>query len=194
MKSSFSIKEAVGFGWEKTKEHLWFLVGLFLFVAILAAGTDKIPGISFLIAIFASISIITAVLKISAGEKVAFKNLFEKYNVVLQYLVASILYCIMVVLGLILFIFPGIYLALKFQFFRFLVVEKGMGPIEALRDSGRMAKGNIWNLFKLISVLAAINLLGALIFGIGLLVTIPMTILALVYVYKKLLARTPTLA
>ena len=188
MKTTFSISEAVIFGWRKMKEHLWFLVGLLLFTSILTMGTGVIPGLSFLISIFASISMLTVLLMIHAGKKPDVKNLFDKYNIVLQYLVASVLYCLIVVIGLILFIIPGVYFALKYQFYRFLVVEKGLGPVEALKESGRITKGNIWKLLWFFWAMVGLNILGAIALLIGLFVTIPITLFAYVFVYHKLLA------
>jgi len=47
----------------------------------------------------------------------------------------------MVAFGLVLLIIPGIYLALKYQFYGYLIVDKGMGPIKALKESGRITDG-----------------------------------------------------
>lgn len=182
----FTIWEAIDYGWKSTEKNLWFLVGLILFTFLLSMGTGWFPGLSFLISIFGGISILTAMLSLYAGKKIEVENLFSKYNLVLKYLVASVLYLIWVLVGLILFIIPGIYLMLKYQFFKFLIVDKGMEPVEALRESGRITEGHIWQLFGLFCISVAINILGVLAFGVGLFVTVPTTLLAYTFVYKKL--------
>lgn len=88
------------------------------------------------------------------------KDLFGSYPLILNYLAASMIYGLMIVggfallaagnfflgseggveqiilsLGLVLL---AIYLALKYQFYGYLIVDKGMGPIEALEQSGRL--------------------------------------------------------
>lgn len=53
----------------------------------------------------------------------------------------------MVVVGLLFLIVPGIYLGLKYQFFGYLIVDRGMGPFEALKESGRLTEGAKTDLF-----------------------------------------------
>lgn len=182
----FTISEAMDYGWQATEKNLWFLVGLFLLVFLLSSGTGWFPGLSYVISILGGISILTAALGIYAGEKIAVENLFSKYNLILKYLVASVIYLIVVFVGLILFILPGIYVMLRFQFYKFLVVDKGMDPIEALRGSAKLTEGHAWVLFGLLCISIVINILGLLALGVGLLVTVPMTMLAYTYVYKRL--------
>jgi uncharacterized membrane protein len=182
----FTIEEAVDFGWKSTKNNFWALAGLFILVFMLSSGTGLFPGLSFVISILGGISILTAALDIYAGKKVAVEGLFSKYKFILQYLTASLLYLAVVFIGLVLLIVPGIYLMLRFQFYKFLVVDKGLEPIEALRESARVTRGHIWQLFGLFCISVVLNMLGLLALGVGLLVTVPITLLAYTYVYKKL--------
>jgi uncharacterized membrane protein len=88
------------------------------------------------------------------------KDLFRSYPLILNYLAASIIYALMVLGGFALlaagnfFLGSGggvgqiilslgllllaIYLALKYQFYGYLIVDKEMGPIEALLQSDRL--------------------------------------------------------
>ena len=88
------------------------------------------------------------------------KDLFRSYPLILNYLAASIIYALMFLGGFALLVagnfFLGsgggvgqiilslgllllaIYLALKYQFYGYLIVDKKMGPIEALLQSGRL--------------------------------------------------------
>ena len=184
----FTNGEAIKFGWEHTLKHVWFLVGLILFIVFLSAGLGRIPGLSFAIGIFASISIIAVALEIHAGRSLSIKHFHSKYHVVLEYLVATVLYAAMVIVGFILLIIPGVYLALKYQFYKFLIVDKEMQPIEALKESARMTKGHMWQLFWLFWLALGINILGLLALGVGLFITIPTTLLAYTFVYKRLSA------
>jgi uncharacterized membrane protein len=47
----------------------------------------------------------------------------------------------MITVGLFLLVVPGVYLALKYQFYGYLIVDKGLGAVEALRESGRITEG-----------------------------------------------------
>jgi len=71
----------------------------------------------------------------------------SKPIVLLNYVIASIAYGLMVMVGFLLLIVPGIFLALKYQFYGYLITDRGMGPIEALKESGRLTEGAKKDLF-----------------------------------------------
>jgi uncharacterized membrane protein len=71
-------------------------------------------------------------------------------------------------------------------FVKFIVVDRKMGPIEALKESVRMTKGHRMTLFLLVLLIAVINIIGAILLLVPLLVTIPVSTLAMVYAYRKI--------
>ena len=87
-------------------------------------------------------------------------------------------------------IVPGIYLAVKYQFVPYLIVDKGMDPIEAFKESGKMTDGSKWDLLLLLIVLGMIVIIGFLAFIVGSFVAIPVVMVAEAYVYKKLSSDT----
>lgn len=129
-------------------------------------------------------------IKFCDNEKSKFKDLFSHYPLFFKYLFGSILYVLIVFGGMILLIIPGIIWAIKFQFFNYLIVDKGLGPVEALKKSWVITKGAKWNLFVFGLLLALINLIGILCLVIGLFATLPTTLVAIAFVYRKLLAQT----
>ena len=86
-------------------------------------------------------------------------------------------------------IIPGIIWAIKFQFYDYLIIDKKLGPIEALKKSAVITKGAKGNLFVFGLLLGGINLLGAICLLIGLFAAIPTTLVAKAFVYRKLLAQ-----
>jgi uncharacterized membrane protein len=102
------------------------------------------------------------------------------------YLAGQILVGLVVILGFILLIVPGIILALGLLFSSYLIIDKGKGPIEAMKESWRITKGHKWQLLLFVLALAGLNILGFLLLLVGLLVTVPVTMLAMVHVYRKL--------
>ena len=122
------------------------------------------------------------------------KDLFRSYPLMLNYLAASIIYGLMIVGGFVLlaagnFFLGGglgvgqvilllgwfllaIYLALKYQFFGYLIVDKGMGPIEALQQSSKLTACALkpllifWLLFYSLIIIILISMLFALRIGI----------------------------
>ena len=85
---------------------------------------------------------------------------------------------------------PGIYWAIKFQFFGYSVVDQGSDPILAMRRSARITKTVKWKLLWFGILLALINTLGIICLIVGLFATIPTTIVAYAFVYRKLLGQT----
>ena len=106
-----------------------------------------------------------------------------------KYLIGSILYGLIVFAGTILLIIPGIIWGIQFCFYDYFIIDKGLGPIEALKRSSAITRGVKWDLFVFSLILLGINLLGALCLLIGLFATIPTTMVAIAFVYRKLLAQ-----
>lgn len=103
-----------------------------------------------------------------------------------RYLGVSVLVFLAVLAGLILLIVPGIILALALSFATYLVIDKGLGPISAFKESMAITKGNRWNLFVLGLAICGLNILGLLALVVGLIVTIPVSMLASVHAYRLL--------
>ncbi|MGV8154618.1 MAG: hypothetical protein ACLKAO_09945 [Alkaliphilus sp.] len=72
-------------------------------------------------------------------------------------------------------------------FYDYFIVDRGSGPVEALKRSWRITKKATWQLCLFFLMTLGINLLGAFFLLIGLFVTVPTTLLAFAYVYRKLL-------
>jgi len=72
------------------------------------------------------------------------------------------------------------------MFVPYLVIDRGLGPIESMKESWRVTKGNKWQLFLLFLALIGINLLGVAALVVGLLVSVPITMLAAAHAYRTL--------
>ena len=116
-------------------------------------------------------------------------TLFSCYNLIIKDTIASFLYGLMCTLGFMLFFIPGIYLALRYAFFRQFIVDKEVGPIEALRLSAQLTEGVKWQVFALWILLAIANSVGFSLMGLSLFVTLPLTSLTYVYAYRTLLSK-----
>lgn len=86
--------------------------------------------------------------------------------------------------------FLAVYISLGLLFYQYLVVDKELGPVQSLKTSWNITKGNRLQLITLLVVLLLLNFIGALLVGIGLLVTIPFTILAFARVYQMLISES----
>jgi uncharacterized membrane protein len=103
-----------------------------------------------------------------------------------KYLGTSLLLALAIAVGFVLLIVPGIIFGLMFMFATFVVIERELGPIDALTESHRMTRGHKWPLFGFMLLLLLVNLLGLLALVVGVLVSIPVSTLAFVYAYRAL--------
>jgi len=89
--------------------------------------------------------------------------------------ILQLLITLLVSLGLILLVIPGIYFAVSYIFAQFFVVFYGVEGTRALRLSRLMVSGNFGQVLLLCLVLLGINLLGVLALGMGLLLSMPLS-------------------
>lgn len=125
-------------------------------------------------------------LNILDDKKAQVSDIFKAHGLFWQYLATSILVGLIVLGGLLLLIVPGIIWLLKYQFAMPLVVDKKLDITEAIRTSGEMTKGHKGWLFGFAIVMALVNIAGALLLLVGLLVTVPLTAMTYIYVYRQL--------
>ncbi len=198
---TFSIKEALSFGWEKQQSNFLFFAGITLVAAIPNIIFDAVSDIaensnlflrvgisiiSLIVMLFFSLGVRKITLEAYDNKELKFSDLFSQKNLLISVLGASIIYFIFIFIGALALIIPGIFIFCRLLFYEIAIVDKKMGAIESLKDSWRITKGNALKIFILILFLIIINILGALAILIGLLITVPITALSLTYVYRKL--------
>lgn len=110
-----------------------------------------------------------------------------------DYLIASVLYGLMVAVGLVLLIAPGLIWAARYGFFPFFLIDQKVDTLTALRRSAAATKGITGQVMVFGLLCCGINLLGALAFGFGLLATVPTTAVAAAHVYRRIRDRAGTL-
>lgn len=199
----FSMGEAIEFGWNITKNNLSFFIVLLIIAGLILIipGTfsqltrHNAPGLSiilsigsFVLQLIIGMGLIRIALRFYDNEKAEFSDLFCCLHLFFKYLLGSILYGLIVSAGMILLIIPGIIWAIKFYFFGYLIVDKGLGPIEALKRSSAITDGVKWDLLLFGLLIFGINLIGAIPFFLGWFVTIPIAMVATAFVYRKLLS------
>ena len=101
----------------------------------------------------------------------------------------NLLFLLIILGGLLLLVVPGLIWGVKYQFAPFLIVDRNCGIKAALRESAGITTGVKWELFLFFLLVMGINLVGLLAFGIGIFTTLPATMIAYTFVYRKLLER-----
>lgn len=200
--TEFSVGACIQYGWETFKKRPWFIIGA-LAASILATnapqyllGVIDSEGGSFarflvtvlLMALGVAVQIVLLRFWIMAHDSLD----TMKYEDVLnprpfwKYIGGSVASGLVVFLGLILLIVPGVIAALAFYFTLYLIVEKQLWPIEAMKESVRITRGYRMQLLLFTLAVAGLNILGFLCLIVGLLVSIPVTMIATVHAYRFL--------
>ena len=87
------------------------------------------------------------------GKNPSFSNLYRHpLRTFVSLILAAVLAEILIVLSLVLFIIPAIWTIAWFSFAGFVVMDKNMGPIKALKESKRLAQDHIGKVWGLIGV------------------------------------------
>ncbi|MDR2970192.1 MAG: glycerophosphoryl diester phosphodiesterase membrane domain-containing protein [Tannerellaceae bacterium] len=186
MKQTFSISEVVGASWVYLKQQIWVLVGLFIGYTIITFLIGSFfPQTSMTMMVIANL--ITGIIGIffMLGY---YKNLFQTIDGLepqfsaygqqapkfLTAFIAGLIVSIAISIGMLLLIVPGIYLALRLQFFTCFIVEENAGIMDSLKRSWALTEGHAMKLFILALVWLGLIILGVLLLVIGLFVTMPL--------------------
>lgn len=84
------------------------------------------------------------------GHETKVTSIFSGFRVMLKALAISILTGLLVGLGSIFFVVPGVVLALRYSMSVFILMDDPTkGPIQCMKESGHLMRGWKWNYFKL---------------------------------------------
>ena len=111
-------------------------------------------------------------LKAVRGETVQIKDIFQPFNQFVDVVLANILVTGIVIAGLILLIIPGIVFAIKLVFVPYLVMDRKMNAINAVKESWKMTGGFGWTIFGMAILAFFICLGGFIVFFVGIIVSL----------------------
>lgn len=121
--------------------------------------------------------------RIARGEKAEIGHLFAGGPYYLRMCGASLIFTIVVGLGFVACIIPGVILSLMLWPYNYILVDRDPPGIECLTDSKEITDGN-WGAVVLLALTAfGINLLGLVACGVGLIFTMPFTLLMFAVAY-----------
>ncbi|MFZ4677880.1 MAG: hypothetical protein ACOYM4_19680 [Nodosilinea sp.] len=124
--------------------------------------------------------------QLARGRSAVFGDFFQGFNKFLPLFLTSLVSGILTVIGFALLILPGIYLAVAYLFAQPLVIDKGADFWQAMETSRKLITKKWFSFFGLLLVLFLLNLAGAILLGVGLLVTIPLSSCILAAAYEDI--------
>lgn len=127
------------------------------------------------------------------------ENIFSSVKTLFNYTIGTAIYGIGIILLLVLMgrlgqfgviiLIPLVFIVLKFQFVNYILIDKKTDVIAAFKISHEITKDHMVALFQFVMTLFFLNLLGAFAFFIGLLVTLPISIVSISLVYRELISK-----
>lgn len=177
--------------WEILKKNLALYVGLSI---CLFAMNSFLSAISF-IGIIASMllsgpitsSMIYSMKKLRDSGQLNWSDLFWGFadlNRFLNLVVASFFVSLFVCAATLFFILPGIYLYVSYLFVYQLMIYQNLNPWDALVRSYHLVNKNWWYYFGLLCIVGLLNLVGMMSFLIGLIVTVPTSMLMVILSFE----------
>jgi len=125
-----------------------------------------------------------AFLKAARGDKLEIKDMFAAFKNYWNAVLASLFVGVIIVIGLVLLIVPGIIFACKLAFTPYLVVDRKMAVMEAIEESWRMTGGHAWKVFFIGLLAIPICIAGLLCFIVGIIISIMLVGLAFASLYN----------
>jgi hypothetical protein len=173
--------------------------------AAIAAGGGAMVVVGYILLLLLSAffygGLIKAYLKATRGETVVLNDLFSGGSLFGYMLLAMIVLGIVIGIGMVLLIIPGLFLALMFSMTLFVVVDRRADPFGAMSKSWGMVMANFGPVFVVLLVLAiitvvvgllsAIPILGILVQLANFLVVSPFLLCSVATLYDRLTASAP---
>ncbi len=196
-----SIRKAINFAWATYKEHyglftvmmLAFLASWVVLEVVVIAGQKyglvlwAISHLSFFI-VFAGLEVglIQICLALFDEKQVSYSDIFRGLHFGAKFFVAQFIYCVAVLVGLILLIIPGIYFGVRYFLFGFYFVQGTSDLKHSFQQSAVANQGSMRFLSLFFIIIFLLNILGASLLGVGLIVTIPLSVMMTTSIYRQL--------
>ena len=200
---------AIGEAWDWFKTKPVELVALYIIVDLLSlpqqlyqqtvapnlgqeaqlVGMVVMGGLGFLLSLVQatlSAGCIIYWLKLIRGQDPRFSDLFKGFRFFFPLVITTSITGLGIMLGMLLLIIPGVILSLGWFFVMYVIVDKNIGYIDAMRASWRLTNGYKAELFILSLLITGVAILGMLACCVGLLVAIPVGAGAVAVVYNRL--------
>lgn len=190
-----------GKGWGVISSFFWMLLLVTVIYAVLRAPVDMIEGVEDLppwVAAFALLYGIFIVgpitmsygwvfLRAARKEDFGIKDLFFVFERNYWNAVgAGILVFIIVTLGLLLLVVPGIILACRLAFVGFLIIDQKMQVVESLRTSWAMTRGHGWSIFGMFLLSIPLIIAGLLALIVGVFISVMWIVAAFAVLYHSI--------
>jgi uncharacterized membrane protein len=106
-------------------------------------------------------------LKAARNQNFEVKEVLDGFSKYPKIVLANLLTMLLVFLGLVLLIIPGIIVICRIAFVPYIVMDQGLGPVAAVEKSWKMTKGHGWTIFGMGLLAIPIIIVGLLLLLVG---------------------------
>lgn len=187
---NFNFGDYLSKGWSIFASKMGAFIGFTLIFLVINAVLGFIPVLGTLgsIVINAPLSVGFYIVarKIMNEEDTEFGDFFKGFDHFLPLFLASLVSGIFVLIGIVLFVIPGIYLMIAYMFTSLIIINRDIGFFDAMELSRKLITKKWFAFFGFAIVLGLINFAGILLLGIGILFTLPFTICAVAVAFDDI--------
>ncbi|KIP90489.1 MULTISPECIES: hypothetical protein [Pseudomonas] len=127
----------------------------------------------------------------AAGQPFSFNEIFNHFGRTVPLLIVAVVMMLLIYLGMLLLLIPGIYLSVAYMLAIPLVVERGLSPWQAMEASRKAITQHWFKVFGLFLLLGLIVAISAIPVFIGLIWTVPLFVVAMGVLYRTIFGVLP---
>lgn len=217
MNGKWEISDVLRRSWDITKDNLGLSIGgTLVYMGILTVGYliwyGALMGVIFgmrgdettmlvslglmstvglliylLVSSYLTVGYLRMMFKLARSEAAGFGDLFSGGSGTMATFLCMVIMLVVLDIGFLLFIVPGLLLAVMWFFAYFLIADKRVGAIASLKESWGMVKGRFMDVLVWILVFSGLQILGQMAMGIGVVVSMPLGVIATIIVYDTIL-------
>ncbi|HVS87391.1 MAG TPA: hypothetical protein VHF01_04105 [Candidatus Acidoferrum sp.] len=200
-RNPISISQAANFAWHAFKKRYGLFAAVLLTILgawaaleiVVIAGQRlgillwAVAHLAFLI-FFAGIEvgILQICLALYDGREPTYADAFTHMAWGPKFLAGQMLYLLMVAVGLALLVVPGVYLGVRYALFGFCMAAGDANLMRSFQQSAILTMGTETYLLAIFVALLVFNALGASLLGLGLFITVPLSVLMMTALYRQL--------
>ncbi|MEE9102406.1 hypothetical protein [Pseudomonas nitroreducens] len=178
-----------------------FALGLVLGIGYAASGTEVSASVAILQLVVGVIAgavgypflagINMLGIRRAADQPVSFNEMFSHFGLFIPLLITGLIMTVLIYLGMLLLVLPGIYLSIAYILAIPLAVERKLSPWQALEASRKAITQHWFKVFGLFLVLGVIIMVSAIPLGIGMVWSLPLAIICIGVLYRTIFGVLP---
>lgn len=205
------VGSAISYGWKKfqeyAKEFIILVLAVFAVIVVLAivsqvallpaltgddsgfvlamVGIAVVSVIQFVVGFIVQAGVYRAALGVTKGQAPSVSQLTDTTNLG-PFVLTVLLVGLGALVGYILCFIPGLIWIVLTAYAPIIAIDRGGSPVDAIRQSIRWVMDNLGQVLLILIVSYLVYVVGALLCGVGLLVSIPVALVAITYSYRAL--------